>query len=109
MPNYLKCLTKKEKNNLFDALNYLKISEIKTFCQKHSIPTSGKKGAVLDRIKHYLTTGKIILPSIIPAISKAKSGKLYPIAAGTKILQGAYKNDAKTREFFKKIIGTHCF
>lgn len=107
MTNLLKHLTKKEKETLFDALNYLKMAEIKTFCQKHSIPVSGKKGEILDRIKQYLMTGKIKLPTKIPEISKAKSEKIYPLASDTKILKGSYKNDTLTRNFFKNIIGEH--
>lgn len=107
MANLLRLLSKKDKENLFDALYYMKMPEIKAICQKYSISAAGKKGIVLERIKHYLATGQVMLPSIIPTASKAKFGKKYPLAENTQILMGAYKNDLATRNFFKKIIGEH--
>lgn len=107
MANLLKHISKKAKDNLFEALNYMKMTEIKEFCHKHSIPSSGKKGEILERIKQYLTTGQILLPKPIPDSSKAKAGKLYVLAGNAKILKGAYKNDLATRKFFKKMIGEH--
>ncbi len=107
MADLIKHLTKKQKEEFFDALNYMKMDEIKEFCHKHSIPVSGKKGAILERIKHFLVTGKILQPKELPEISKAKSGKKYPLHAETPILSGSYKNDTATRNFLKKIIGDH--
>lgn len=105
MANLLKHLNKQEKDDLFDAFNYMNMSEIKELCKRYSISASGKKGEILDRLKYFLTTGKILLPEILPEISIAKPGKIYPIAPNTKILKGAYKNNSETRSFFKKLIG----
>lgn len=107
MPNLIKHLTGEEKNNLFDALNYMKMKEIKNFCKNHVIPTKGQKGEILKRIKHFLTTGDILLPLVMPEKSKSKKGVQYPLHPDTHILYGAYKNDLKTRTFFKKLIGDH--
>ena len=107
MANVLKNFSKKEKEVLFNALNYMKIEEIKNFCKKHAIPAQGKKGETLKRIKHFLTTGNILLPLAIPEKSKSKKGTRYSLQPDTHILYGSYKNDLKTRTFFKKIIGDH--
>src|SRR5579872_5985128 len=103
MPNLIKHLTKNEREDLFDALNYMKMSEIKNFCHNHEIPITGKKGALIERIKQFLSTGKIIKPTALPEISKAKKGKKYPLLPNVLILHGSYKNDLKTRTFFKKL------
>ncbi len=107
MPNLIKHLTSKQKNELFDALNYMKIGEIKKFCNKHAISIQGKKGEILNRVKHFLTTGNILLPRAMPEISKAKKNNSYPLKSNTLILHGAYKNDLATRSFFKKLVGEH--
>lgn len=107
MTNFLKHLSKREKEDIFDALNYLQMSEIKEFCHKHSISVSGKKGEILDRVKHFLTTGKIISPSSLPEISKAKRENSYPLLPKTRILKGSYKNDLSTRQFLKKLVGDY--
>lgn len=52
-------------------------------------------------------TGEILQPKKIPTISKAETGKKYPLKPDTLILYGAYKNDLTTRNFFKKLIGEH--
>lgn len=107
MPNLIKHLTKNQQEEFFDALNYMNMQEIKAFCLKHDISMNGKKGNILDRIKHYLTTGCILQPKKIPPKSKADKNKNYPLAPKTLILHGAYKNDLKTRIFLKSIIGEH--
>lgn len=105
--NVLRHLTQAQRKTLFDAFNYMKMGEIKVFCNNYGIATSGKKGQLLDRLKHYLLTGEMLQPKVIPAISKAKPEKDYPLKSSTLILQGAYKNDLRTRIFFKKLIGEH--
>lgn len=107
MPNLIYHLTKNDREDLFDSLNYMKVSEIKNFCHSHSIPISGKKGALIERIKQFLNTGKISQPTLLPGISKAKKEKKYPLNPNTLILHGSYRNDLKTRTFFQKIIGPH--
>jgi hypothetical protein len=96
-----------QKSELFEALYFLKMGELKALCLKLGLPYSGKKGQVIDTIKHLINTGKVLEIPEIPIISKAVKGTVYPLAADTKILLGAYKNDAKTRAFFKKLVGNH--
>ena len=68
-------LPKKEKVQLLDDLNYLNMAEIKSFCERHSIPfritietedgsakttsEEDRKGVVLNRIRAFLQKGVI--------------------------------------------------
>lgn len=105
--NLLPPLSKKQQEALFIALDYMNMGEIKAFCNKHQISLAGKKGLIITRIKHFLLTGELLQPKPMPIISKAQAGKNYPLKTSTLILHGAYKNDLKTRLFFKKLIGKH--
>lgn len=96
-----------KKTELYDALYFLKMSELKALCFKLGIPYTAKKAQVIDGIKYFITTGKVLDIPKIPIISKAQKGKSYPLAPDTKMLTGSYKNDAATRAFFKKLIGNH--
>ncbi|GMU19861.1 MAG: hypothetical protein AMXMBFR12_10520 [Candidatus Babeliales bacterium] len=96
-----------EKTKLFEALYFLKMSELKALCLKLGLPYSEKKGQVIDTIKHFVNTGNVLEIPEIPSISKAKKNQIYPLAPDTKMLLGSYKNDAQTRAFFKKLIGPH--
>jgi len=74
-------LTEAERNQLLDDLNYLNMAEIKSFCRRHSIPftirfenTWGKKtneidrkGVILNRMRHFFTTGVVLPPTFFPA------------------------------------------
>jgi len=66
---------KKERQQLLDDLNYLNMAEIKSFCQRHSIPyritietehgatktrsKEDRKGVILNRIRAFLQKGVI--------------------------------------------------
>jgi len=68
-------LPKEERQQLLDDLNYLNMAEIKSFCQRHSIPyritietedgstrttsEEDRKGVVLNRIRTFLQKGVI--------------------------------------------------
>lgn len=90
-----------------ENLYYLNMTELKQLCAKLGIPLSKGKGDMIDAIQRLLTTGKLSQPKKIPARSRAQAGCDYPLAEETLMLYGAYKNDAKTRAFFKKLIGPH--
>jgi hypothetical protein len=65
-----------QQQGLLDDLNYLNIAEIKSLCQRHSIPytiaietkdgrrrktnEADRKGVILNRIRHFLHTGVIL-------------------------------------------------
>lgn len=92
---------------LFNALLYLKVHELRDFCVRLKIPKEGEKIILIEKIQHYILTGKILETKKIPAISKAQSKITYPLAPNTPILHGSFKNDLKTRVFLKSLIGNH--
>lgn len=96
-----------QQKELFPALLYLNIRELKNMCLHFGLPTQSEKIKLIEIIKIYLTTGKITKQEEIPAISKAKPRTLYPLAPETMILKGSFKNDLKTRIFLKTLIGNH--
>jgi hypothetical protein len=90
-------------NDLNDALHYLKVEELKEVCLKLQITPRGKKAAMIaDILKG---TNQTIQP--LPSICKAQKGASYPLHPKTLMLNGAFKNDARTRAFFKSLIGPH--
>lgn len=103
----LEKLLTKDKKELFDSLNYMKMEELKVFCDKQFIPTDGKKGVIIRRIKHYLITGKIVKTAPLPEKSKAKKTDVRLLKPTALILSGLYKNDDETRAFMKKLVGKH--
>lgn len=94
-------------NQLYEALHYLKVKELRALCDRFGVPADGNKVALINCIMTFVKTGKIVEAPVMPAASKAQRGKLYPLDPRTLMLHGNYKNDAKTRAFFKKIIGEH--
>ncbi len=114
----MKKLSKQEQSDLFDALYFMKMAELKKVCEQLGLPVTGVKGERIDRIKHFITTGTILEEQKVPEVSKApyyakaskgraKKDKEYPLKPNGLILFGAYKNDAQTRAFFKKLVGNH--
>jgi hypothetical protein len=83
MAGILSTLSKPDQLTLLDDLNYLNMHEIMAFCKKHSIPYSiwietldgnrrktkddDRKGVILERIRHYLRTGKVLDVTCFPA------------------------------------------
>jgi hypothetical protein len=89
------------------ALLFLHVSELKNICIQLSIHEKDTKGILITRILYFIETGKIVNEQKIPEISKAKRGQVYTLSSSTVMLKGAYKNDLKTRLFFKQLIGNH--
>lgn len=72
-----------ERQALLDDLNYLNTAEIKSFCDRHSIPyriaiempdgrrkrakLDDRKGVILDRIRHLLLTGVVSDETCFPS------------------------------------------
>jgi hypothetical protein len=92
---------------LKEAMNYLRMEEIREVCQKLNLPYSGRKMQLIERVIIFLSSGKIIKVPKFPAVSRAVKGTVYKLAPNSLLLDGAYKNDLKTRLFFKKLIGNH--
>ena len=83
MSNVLSQLTKRDRVQLFEELNYMNLEEIRGFCAPRGIPyrivaeypdgkvkvtrDSDRKPIVLARVRHYLTTGDAGQPTCIAA------------------------------------------
>jgi hypothetical protein len=83
MPGVLSSLGPVAQRALLDDLNYLNLREIRTFCDRHSIPyrvlvetadgrrrptrDTDRKPVILGRIRHWLTTGEVPEATCIPA------------------------------------------
>jgi hypothetical protein len=81
--SYISKLPKREQQQLLDDLNYLNLSEIKSFCKRHAIPfriiietddrrpgkTSeyDRKGLILTRVRHFLQTGVVLKETCFPS------------------------------------------
>jgi hypothetical protein len=94
-------------DELEQALHYMKMGELKAVCEKLKIPSNDKKAVLIRSIMSFIQTGAIKKTPAIPAGSKAQKGVSYPLHPKTLILDGAYRNDLKTRLFFKQLIGPH--
>jgi len=122
MTSLLADLSDKERRQLLDDLNYLNMSEIKKFCDNHSIPYTiwiqapdgalkktpdrDRKGVILDRIRHYLLTGDVLKATIFPAevVNLAKpSSKIGP---SDRLYYGQYdKHSGKMTGILKQLTG----
>ncbi len=103
-----KLLNAHELNDLHEALYYMKINELKGLCATYSLPIKGNKVALINRITVFIETGKVVHLQEIPSISKANKNRIdYSLELDALMLYGAYKNDAKTRSFFKTVFGNH--
>lgn len=89
------------------SLTFLYVAELKELAQKLHLPITGKKLTLIHRIIHYVINGKIMITLPYPQVSCAQKGRLYPLHPDTLMLKNAYKNDLKTRLFFKQFIGQH--
>ena len=99
-------LTRSERWELLDDLNYLNTSEIKRFCKKHSLPyaisyetpdgrrrragADDRKGVMHDRVRHFLTTGAVPAETCFPAAVVCFDPGGEPLAADDRLHYGQY-------------------
>ena len=95
-------LTKNISTEVFSKFYWNKV-ELMSFCSDHGLSTKGGKIAITKRIELFLKTGKIKNPEKTTT-TIAPDSKMT-ITRETLVIN--YKNDAKTRSFFEKEIGTH--
>lgn len=100
-------LSSQEVHELNDSLQYFSMEELRELCGQYSLPSNGNKVALINRIITFIQTGAITQLPVIPEISRARRGQKYELKPDTVMLYGSYKNDAKTRSFFKSIIGDY--
>jgi hypothetical protein len=110
--SFISKLPKRERQQLLDDLNYLKISEIRSFCKRHSIPyriaietTDGcrratkdddRTGVILNRIRHFLQTGVILDETCFPAAVVCFDQLSDPINADDRLFYGQYDKTNRT-------------
>jgi hypothetical protein len=106
MPSLLSTLSRLERQELLEDLNYLNTGELKSFCTRHSIPYSiwietsrgqykktsddDRKGVMLKRIGHYLRTGIILSATRYPASVVCLDGPTVSIKATDRLMYGQY-------------------
>lgn len=104
----MKKLSNAQLIELKESLSHMHVSELKAQLKQLKLSIIGfNKRELIDRLVYYVTTNKELSPLTIPNVSKAKSGVPYPLHTSTLMLYGSYKNDLKTRQFFKQLIGDH--
>ncbi len=89
------------------SLNFLHMEELKDICSRFSLSTKGKKIELIARILHFIKTGEKLTSPKFPKASYAGPGQNNTLSKNSLMLKGAYKNDLRTRLFFKKLIGEH--
>lgn len=100
-------LSKELRKQLFDDLHYLKIAELKKLCTFYELPVTNKKEQLISFILAHVLGENVIVPGPYPEVSRSQRGFRPPLAPESLMLMGAYKNDLKTRAFFKKFLGSH--
>lgn len=91
---------------LKESLKFLHVEELKNIADKFALEGKGKKIEIIVRILHFLQTGEKLIAPKFPDISYAKN-KNIPTLPNSLMLKGSYKNDLKTRLFFKSLIGDY--
>ena len=94
-------------SQLQESLNFLRVGELRDVCKILKIPSKGKKPFMISCILTFLETGEVLSEPNIPLVSIAPKGQKISLSIDSLILKGDYKNDLKTRRFFKSIIGEH--
>jgi hypothetical protein len=96
-----------ELATLRESLTFLHVSELREVAAQLNLESKGSKMAIVMRILVFMKTGQKLISPKFPDCSCAKRGQRDPLEATAFMLKGSYKNDLKTRFFFKKIIGEH--
>lgn len=91
--------------NLEKSLTFLHVAELKSILTQLEVSDVGTKMFLINKIAYYAKTKKVLPTPKIPSVSLAKKSQEIPLHPNSLILKGAYKNDLKTRLFFKKLIG----
>ncbi len=102
-----KTFKKIDVTNLRKSLMFYHVKELRELAVRLSLVDRGNKKMIILRICHFLSTGEKLAVPKFPKESCAQRGKTYHLEQNALMLKGAYKNDLKTREFFKSFIGPH--
>ena len=109
MPLLLAHLSPSQTTDLFEDLNYLNLQEFRVFCKRHSIPykilaetpqgrrrvtgDTDRKRVVLDRIRHYLRTGRVQEPTCLSAAVVRAEGPPARLEATDRIYYRWYNKE----------------
>jgi hypothetical protein len=104
--SYISKLPKREQQQLLDDLNYLNLSEIKSFCKRHSIPyriaietpdghrkptnEDDRKGVILNRVRHFLQTGGVINETCFPSAVVSSAPLPARLTENDRLFYGQY-------------------
>lgn len=89
------------------SLNFFYVSELKSLCEELSLSSKGKKRELVRRIVLFVETGEKSVSYNFPKVSCAEGGHIYELSKNSLMLKNAYKNNLKTRMFFKGLIGDY--
>ena len=92
-------LTKGTDANAFRNFYYLK-EELVQFCRKNSLPTSGSKQELTERIAHFLETG-----SVLSSSTQRKASVTVGDITESTVIESNIVCSEKHRAFFKGKIG----
>jgi hypothetical protein len=103
---YICRLSKDEQQALLDDLNYLNLSEIKSFCKRHSIPfkiavktgdgrtlitnEDDRKGVILNKIRRFLKTGDLPERTCFPAEVTCLASLRDNLVSSDRLYYGQY-------------------
>jgi hypothetical protein len=103
---YISKLSEDRQRELFDDLNYLNLSEIKSLCKRHSIPfkiaietgdgrtvltkDDDRKGVILNRLRNFLATGVVPEGTRFPANVVCSEPLRGSLSAGDRLYYGQY-------------------
>lgn len=104
---YISKLSEAQQQELFSDLNYLNLSEIKSFCKRHSIPfgiametsdgrtvitkDDDRKGVILNRIRKFLETGVVPPGTRFPADVVCLEPIRKSLSASDRLYYGQYE------------------
>ena len=104
-------LSKSGQRELLHDLNYLNLAEIKQFCKRQSIPFTiaietkdgarkttredDRKGVILDRIRHFLRTGKVPEETRFPAAVVCFGPLPHELTPDDRLLYGQYDKTSR--------------
>jgi hypothetical protein len=105
-------LTAAERKSVFEDIYYLNMAELRRFCDAHAIPykihietgdgrivqtrDADRKGIVIDRIVHFLSSGEIKEKTVYKRTVIATGGLEEPPAESDPVLYGRYRNHASS-------------
>jgi hypothetical protein len=117
-------LSKDERRQLLDDLNYLNTAEIKAFCKRQSIPYTiameskngsrcktqedDRKGVMLERIRHFLRTGKVLEETCFRAAVVCLEALPEQLTADDRLFYGQYeKRNRALMNLLKDLTNDH--